>query len=403
MERKLFKNFHDFPIKNFERIFIRLYVIQKFHVNLQFILSFMKKRDLKILFFGIFGLLIASVFFGCFSYNVSINGNGKVRAQEIAIDDYDKISVSNAFQYEYVHGAETSFLIIETDENLIPYFHCYVKDRTLYIDIKNPETGEMMTNYQMRSSKCLIRTGSPQLVQVTQVGSSEFTVLNELTGNSFELSKTGSGFFCFRKDIQLSTLKLEQVGSGSIIVRGVCRIGNIYVNRTGSGSIEFYNLIQGKTMEVGTAGSGLLLSDWDINVDLFEFNHTGSGNSVFNGIISAEQFNLQQTGSGSVSCNGFLDIGTFNISKAGSGSLSLKKGEVKVSRILSSGSGNITGMGCTFMELSCNLVGSAYVTAAVTNALSYNMSGSGRLTVKGNPQVKSAVVAGSGSFVLVKD
>jgi len=360
----------------------------------------MKKCNLKILFFSAFVLFIAGVFFSCSSISLSLNGNGRIRAQEIAIGDYDKISIANSFQYEYVHGTDSTFLMIETDDNLIPYFHCYVKNRTLYIEIKDPETNKSITNYQMRSSKCLIRTGSPQLLQLTQEGPSKFTVINEFTGNNFQITKSGSGFFCFKKNIQLGMLKILQSGSGNIISRGVCRVGNIDISNAGSGNVEFYNLIEGKKMDVTLSGSGLFLSDWDINVDIFNFTRSGSGNSTFNGVISAEKFTVQQAGSTSTTCNGFLDIASLSISRTGSGSLSLKKGEVKTSHIHSSGSGSITAMGCIFLELGCDLVGSSYVTATVTKSLSYSISGSGRLSVQGNPQIKSAAVAGSGSFIL---
>ena len=363
----------------------------------------MKKGSLNILYVSIFCGFIIGVFFSCSSLIFLINGNGKIRAQEIAIGDYDKISISNAFEYEYVHGVDSSFLIIETDENLIPYFHCYVKNRTLYIEIKNPETGESISNYRINSSKCLIRTGSPQLLQVVQTGTSEFTIVNSFTANSFELYKNGSGLFCFRKEIQLGTLKMVQNGSGSIIVRDVCRMKNMTVLSTGSGNVEFYNLIQGQKMDITSTGSGLFLSDWDINVDILNFDHKGSGNSTFNGIISAEQFAVQQSGSSSIACNGFLDIGVFNLNKTGSNSLSLKQGVIKKSLIYNSGSGGVTGLGCTFLELGCNIVGSAYVTATVTESLSYSIAGSGRLTVHGNPQVKHSAVRGSGSFILMKN
>ena len=151
----------------------------------------MKKCNSKILFLSILGIFIANAFFGCSSVKLLINGNGKVRAQEISIGDYDKIVINNDFQYEYIHGADTSFLSIETDENLIPYFHCYVKNRTLYIDMKNPETGEVLTNYQLRSSKCLIRTGTTQLLQVIQAGASEFLIVNDFASSNFELIITG--------------------------------------------------------------------------------------------------------------------------------------------------------------------------------------------------------------------
>ena len=363
----------------------------------------MTRHNLKILLFSIFSLWIASLFFSCSSLQLVINGSGKIKAQEIRIDDYDRIVIDNAFQYEYIDGAESSFLTIETDENLLPYFHCYVKNRTLHIEIKNPETGEIIPKYLLKSSKCLIRTGSPQLLQVTQTGSSEFSVLNNFTGHSFELSQTGSGFFCFTKDVQLGDLKMTQTGSGTIIVRGVCRTGNITGSRTGSGDIEFYNLIQGKKIDISSTGSGHFLSDWDINVDFLNFNHTGSGNSIFNGIISAEQFNFQQSGSGYVTFNGFLDIGLFNINRTGSGSLSLKKGDVKNGHFHSSGSGGITGRGCTFHELECELIGSTYVTATVSELLSAAVSGSGRLTVYGSPKLKYQTISGSGTLILRKE
>ncbi len=363
----------------------------------------MKKYNQNILFTGILMLCTVSLFFGCLSFRRTIDGNGKIRAKEIQIGDYDKISINNSFQYEYLSGADSSFLIIETDENLLPYIRFYVNDKTLYVDIRNPETGEFITDYSLNPSKCIIRTGSPHLLQLTQTGPSDFTVLNDLAGEKFELVKTGSGSFCLNKNTQLSSLKIDQSGSGVVFARGTCLAAQIDISRSGSGDVVFHNLIQGKKMQVTSTGSGSFLADWDINIDVLNFVQTGSGDVRLNGVISAEQFNLEQSGSGSIICNGFLGVSTFNINKVGSGTLSLKKGEVSQSHIHSSGSGTITGMGCTFIDLGCDLVGSTYVTATASKSLGYSISGSGRLTVRGNPEITSSAVTGTGSFILMDD
>ena len=128
---------------------------------------------------------------------------------------------------------------------------------------------------------------------------------------------------------------------------------------------------------------------------LSKLKNTGSCTFNILNQLNTSNLDIKLTGSGSVVCKDNMRADDLNVTITGSGSAVLK-GEVDQAKIKISGSGDIDAYECRINSLECNISGSGAVKAWVINDLSYNITGSGNLIYKGNPQLKEQSISGSG-------
>ncbi len=73
---------------------------------------------------------------GCSCSFNSIEGNGTTTTKTYDVPEFSKIDASHAFEIDVVVGT-TQYVKVRTDENLLEYVRVFVKDETLYLEVKN--------------------------------------------------------------------------------------------------------------------------------------------------------------------------------------------------------------------------------------------------------------------------
>ncbi len=88
----------------------------------------------------LFTLLTLTVLLpGCMQTGSALNGSGKIKDQDIELDDFDSIQVQGPFNLEIIQSA--SFKItLSTDDNLISRVQFSHSDKTLKVKIEAPAT-----------------------------------------------------------------------------------------------------------------------------------------------------------------------------------------------------------------------------------------------------------------------
>lgn len=176
------------------------------------------------------------------------------------------------------------------------------------------------------------------------------------------------------------------------------------INVVGSGSFEFKNGLKSDNMNIRTVGSGLVTGngircDNGLKVDL-----RGSGN-VSLGDVNAERLDIESRGSGNLKINEVL-VASTDMEIAGSGSVvvnRMQSADLKVELVGSGnllvdgqaqnadfsvrGSGDIKAVDLEVQSVSCDIRGSGNIKCNAVKTLKSQVTGSGKVGYKGNPEV----------------
>ncbi|WP_461533643.1 head GIN domain-containing protein [Sinomicrobium sp.] len=199
--------------------------------------------------------------------NKKITGNGNVVKTDRKTKDYDEIGVSGIFDVVLVPGTEGN-LIIEAEENLIPYIETEIKGNTL--KIKTTKGVSLRPKRDIR-----ITVPFEALSAVSLAGSGNISSNAAIKASTFKTNLAGSGDISL--EVEAPNVQSNIAGSGDIILKGTA--DNYKANVAGSGDIKADELITGKT-EVSVSGSG------DIRVYCNEkiiAKIIGSGNVLYKG------------------------------------------------------------------------------------------------------------------------
>jgi hypothetical protein len=126
-----------------------------------------------------------------------------------------------------------------------------------------------------------------------------------------------------------------------------------------------------------------------------------AGSSKFNFCTSfaSNKLNIEIAGSGKVFADKHpVKIQECNIEIAGSGSVNLA-GAIRDVAIEIAGSGNVNALDCKMTHLQADIAGSGNVEAYVTETLTANIAGSGKVKYKGDPSTINPNVTGSGKIM----
>lgn len=359
----------------------------------------MKKR---IYLYGI--ITISLLFLARCSTGLSfvIKGNQNVIIKEIKIEDYERLNINAPIDFEYAVSEGDPFLYMETDENIFDYFKIENVEGTLHISLKNPETGNELRNYSLNATKLVIRSGSSNMKSISKSGSSQVTIMNEVIGGELEVNQSGSGRIVFNHSLTLRSFKANLSGSGNMVFQRNLSAGNIDIERSGSGNLLCHGDVQTKNILLNSSGSGGVEINGTVNADLFELDQNGSGISIFNNSMDFHTIKLSLSGSGKLICKKPVQAESLNISREGSGNLTIG-GNFTQGKIYSSGSGSINAVNAIFSQLDCNIAGSSMVSTQVQHSLSCNISGSGQFSYRGNPEIISQSISGSGNIKKIND
>ncbi len=109
---------------------------------------------------------------------------------------------------------------------------------------------------------------------------------------------------------------------------------------------------------------------------------------------------LNSNGSSTINATGvYDDADNLSISIAGNAEINIEKMNVKNYTIESDGNGEISSLGVNANEAKVHLNGSGFVTLSVQNSLDVHISGSGKVSYKGDPPNITTNISGSGSLI----
>jgi len=224
------------------------------------------------------------IFQSCFVGFKTINGNGNLIRKEVAIPDYNEISLNISADIFYNNDTiSPPYLQIYADENILPYINVGVKRGKLIIE------SEEGINLRATTLKIFTNSGNLNAVDVSASGSVHLR--GEVNAGEMKMNISGSGaisadsLYCERTELDVS-------GSGNAKLCGVSN--HIELDISGSGSIDalkFSSLVA----KADVSGSGRIKL-WVGRK--FDATVSGSGEIQYKG--NPETKNTQVSGSGRI-------------------------------------------------------------------------------------------------------
>jgi hypothetical protein len=218
------------------------------------------------------------IYFSC------LKGNGITTEQERHSGEFS--GVISEGDYDVFIVIDTVYkVVIEADENLIPYIRTVVKNDKLVLD---NGTRRCLRNRSDEPIKITVHT--PEMFYIALEGSGVIYSDYFIYVDYLRVELTGSGIVDLR-DIDAIELDVLLSGSGEIELWGIAGSGDL--NIAGSGKIKAYHLEQDEC-SASISGSG------DMYVFVYDYldaNISGSGNIFYRG---NPHINVKITGSGSL-------------------------------------------------------------------------------------------------------
>ena len=197
-----------------------------------------------------------------------IIGEGEVITEKRNLQAFDGIELrcSMDVQFRASRNARNGFIVLQAQENLMPYIKTEVKDGILIIDLENcvNTTEELTAQIGVADLKKIINKGSGNIYTQTGIPFEEMVVVNDGSGE-IDLKLKGGPIW------------VENDGSGPIYIEGVAT--ELNVENDGSGDVDLSNL-QAQDVEVVNDGSGNV-TVWTENT--IEIVLKGSGNVSYSG------------------------------------------------------------------------------------------------------------------------
>jgi len=226
-------------------------------------------------------ILISFTLSSCnYSSGKVTHGDGNVVKHTIAINYFDEIDLSGAFNVRLTKGSDLQ-AVVETDENLQELVDVEVKGNTLFVST----TRDVM----LRPTKMNLFITYPELRRFTiggacKVGSDEVIVSEGLT---FDLSGAAE----IDLGIETEVLATKLAGAGSIRFEGLAR--QHFISLSGASNLQAEKLITEIT-EIDLSGAG------SANVyatELLKANLSGVGSIRYHGNPASTQINKSGLGS----------------------------------------------------------------------------------------------------------
>ena len=150
--------------------------------------------------------------------------------------------------------------------------------------------------------------------------------------------------------------------------------------------------------EIDKSGSGNLTCHSDLSASRFAIHSSGSGNLTIDKKIEAQRISLKKSGSGNLNV-GALETDELDLSFSGSGNTEITGGHAKKQTVDLSGSGSISAFGLKTNECRASISGSGNIEVSVKESLDGIISGSGNISYKGDAQIRSIGMSGSGRMI----
>lgn len=209
-----------------------------------------------------------------------LRGNGIIEKETRELTPYNGVVTEGEFEVFYI--PDTAFyMVVETDQNLIPYIEDRVSGNTLYVDHE--------TRKCLRSKDPIrIYVHAPEINLMSLVGSGKI-IAESIYTDELSLQIEGSGVIDVTY-IDVLDLQVLITGSGEADLRGTTDMAEYII--TGSGTISAQNLIANRCF-AEISGSGAIYCHAIEKLDVLI---SGSGNIYFRGNPEIDS-NISGTGS----------------------------------------------------------------------------------------------------------
>jgi len=201
-------------------------------------------------------------------FNKRIRGNSKMTEVTRNVANYNGVGVGGSFDVKLVAGKEGK-IVINAEENLIPYLITEVRDNYLKIKWKK---GISINSHK----RILVTVPFKEISKVSLAGSGDvYTDNSVIKGDKLKVSLAGSG------DIKLSldtnNISASIAGSGDINLSGLT--DNFKASIAGSGDVHAFEL-QAKSADLRISGSGGIRTSVS---DMLKVSISGSGDIYYKG------------------------------------------------------------------------------------------------------------------------
>ncbi len=154
----------------------------------------------------------------------TVTGSGKTAIEGREVAGFDRIKISSSGNVEIVQG-ENEGIVIEAEDNLLPYITTGVFANELVIDVK---PGVSLAPTRPVTYKITVKN----LKEVRTSGSAKVTVKSMKTDN-LSVGASGAGDFQLT-DLQLNNFSVDISGAGSVKASGTAKNATIRISGTGS-------------------------------------------------------------------------------------------------------------------------------------------------------------------------
>lgn len=172
-----------------------------------------------------------------------VRGSGEIASEERAVSGFDRLDLAGVGELEIVVGDEEG-LVIEAEDNLLPYITTEVHGRELEIGVRNGIS--LDPTEPIRYS---LTVTDLSRIQISGSGS---VYMETLETEELELAVSGSGNLEF-VDLQVQELSVDASGSGNFDLTGTAAEQKITI----SGSSNYFaGDLESETAELEVSGSG---------------------------------------------------------------------------------------------------------------------------------------------------
>lgn len=207
------------------------------------------------------------------------------------------------------------------------------------------------------SFDAVLRQGNEASVKITTENIDPKKIITEAEGNTLKVYLENGYYNNMKIKVEVTYKNLEAL------------------DRSGSGNL---------VCESGLSSTG------DVEV-----TSSGSGNMTIKGPIKGADVTITRSGSGNLKLGG-LQASGIQMNFSGSGNFEAGEGNAKTQTIHLTGSGNVNAYGIKTETCSVTVSGSGDIEVSVSNAIEATINGSGNVDYRGNAQVKSIELHGSG-------
>src|SRR3972149_41144 len=192
----------------------------------------------------------------------TVIGSGIIKSEKRDVPKFGALTLDGSADVDITIGDKTE-VVVETDDNILPYIETEVKDNKLEITTKPHVT----LNYK----KLKVSITTPSLSEVKVNGSGDIAV-GELSNESFQTTINGSGSVTAKGQAQ--EVQAEVRGSGDLVLVDLTT-QRAKIRILGSGSAKVNAL---KSLQAFVAGSGRIQYKNNSGVDIDK--HVGGSGSI---------------------------------------------------------------------------------------------------------------------------